>query len=319
MKTIYRIFFLIAIGNTLGAQVFLKPTIGSGSLPADASTICAIPTYTGNFNASGLQAGDTIPHFQLYDINGNAMDVLTVLQTGKPLLLIGGNYTCPIFRAKFSRINLAASTFPGQINIYVVYGVEAHPKSPDVSPYSGTNWVTGQNQNEGILYLQPTTYGGRKQMVSDMLANTNYTLSVPLIIDGPCNSWWETFGPAPNNAYLIKPNGIVYKKHGWFDNPDDIIADINALLAITKVEELSKQTGLSVYPNPVSSTVNFDLSLIKDPAEVSIYEATGKQVFSAKNVKEEILKVNTGDLARGLYIYKISTSENTVTGKLLVE
>lgn len=230
MKPVFTFLFLVM--TFVGFAQNLKPTIGLSSLPANNESVCAIPVYTGNFNASGLQAGDTIPGFRFYDRNGVSYDAQSLLQSGKPLLVIGGSYTCPVFRQKIARINQIATQFSGQLNILVVYVVEAHPKSPDVSPYSGNVWTTSDNQSEGVLYLQPTTYGARKQTLSDMLAKAAYTLSVPVVIDGPCNQWWSTFGPAPNNAYLIKPNGVIYKKHGWFDkNPDNMVSDITALLA----------------------------------------------------------------------------------------
>jgi hypothetical protein len=222
---------LLCLSGMISAQ--LKPSIGLGALPADNAAVCNIPVVSNNFNSNGFSAGDTIPHFQLFDRYGVAIDALQLLQTGKPLLLIGGSYTCPVFRQKIAKINQVAAQFAGKINIIVIYVVEAHPKSPDPSPYSGTVWTTSENQSEGILYDQPVTYGARKQVLNNMLANSSYTLSVPVAIDGPCNAWWQNFGPAPNNAYLIKPDGVIYKKHGWFDkSPENITNDITALLAI---------------------------------------------------------------------------------------
>jgi len=296
----------------------LKPSIGITSLPADATAICAIPTYTGSFTASGFQAGDTIPHFLLYDRNGMAFDVLTILQTGKPLLLIGGNYTCPIFRDKISKINSVAATYSNQINIFVVYGVEAHPKAPDFSPYSGTLWVTGENQNEPCLYLQPTTYGGRKQLINDMLANPLYTISVPVLIDGTCNTWWQNFGPAPNNAYLIKPNGVVFKKEAWFDKaPDNINTDINALLSATAIIEI-KAIGAKIYPNPASTELNFEFGDTRPNWSIIIKDALGRQIESYSNINKSVFTLNTQSYSKGLFFYELSQNGQTAKGKFMV-
>mgnify|MGYP003380305478 CR=1 FL=1 len=50
-------------------------------------------------------------------------------------------------------------------------------------------------------------------------------------VDGRCTPWWTLFGPAPNNAYLISPYGVVAAKHGWFDrSPDDMACDLENYL-----------------------------------------------------------------------------------------
>ncbi len=320
MKKRYLLIILLCIFSKTGIGQQLKPSIGLTNLPPNSSSICAIPVFTGNFNTSGYMPGDTIPHFKLYNKNGVATDVLTLLQTGKPLLLIGGNYTCPVFRQKISKINQLAATYGSQINILIVYGVEAHPKTPDTSPYSGTVWTTSENQQDNILYLQPTTYGARKQILDDMLADIRYPLSVPVLLDGPCNDWWLNFGTAPNNAYLIKPNGVIYKKHGWFDkNPNNIVTDINSLLAITGLKnELT--ADFDFYPNPANSSVSFDLSSFNaSPVSLKITDVTGKIIFEAKNIKESLYKVETQSFKKGIYFIQVAGTNISSTRKLIIE
>ena len=311
------LFAALLLGGVTGINAqTLKPGIGLSTLPADSDSVCTIPVYTGDFNSSGLQAGDTIPHFKLFDANGSATDVLTVLQTGKPLLLIAGSYTCPVFRQKIARINQVASAYGSQVSIYVIYTVEAHPNSPEPSPYSGTVWVTSENQQEGVLYLQPKTYGERKQVLSDMVANPLYALSVPVLLDGPCNEWWLNFGPAPNNAYIINPDGTVYKKHGWFDkNPDNIADDLNSLLL--SVSELPGSAP-GVYPNPASEAVTFNLESYTGTAGITILDATGKEAHSSLIEAGDKYEMNVSGLAKGFYIYKVRVSDKVITGKILI-
>ncbi|HNQ13462.1 MAG TPA: T9SS type A sorting domain-containing protein [Bacteroidia bacterium] len=229
MKQYLYLLFFIIFSNGIDAQI-LKPSIGLFSNPLLSDSICSIPIYTGSYDNSGLQKGDTVYDFTLYDINGDSINLKNELQAGKPILLIAGSYTCPVYRGKVQKINQIDSIYGNQLEVFVVYTVEAHPDI-DVSPYSGTVWTTAQNQTLGILYQQPKTYGERINVVSDMMANMVH--QVPVLIDGPCNEWWSVFGPAPNNAYLIDTNGIVFAKHGWFDKaPNNIVCDIDSLLGI---------------------------------------------------------------------------------------
>ena len=244
MLKFYSILLLLLSSFILTAQVNLKPSIGIGALPEVDAIICEIPNYLGSFETSGLQAGDTIADFNLYDLQGNNYEISSIIQDGKPLLFISSSYTCPVYRGKVNLINDLQNQYGDELNIFIIYTVEAHP-SGDISPYFGFENVGNQNIQQGILYSQPDTYGERKSIVEDMLIAM--TIDVPVLIDGVCNEWWAHFGPAPNNAYLVNPNGTVYTKHGWFDKfPNDIYCDIDNLLSNTN-EDCNNQSDIGSF------------------------------------------------------------------------
>lgn len=211
------------------AQIPLAPFIGLNALPADSTPICEIPMYPDvTPDLEGPFEGTLINDFKLYTLDGDSVQMSGLLNDRKPVLLIGCSYTCYVFRGKINKINSLKEMYGDSIKIYLVYTVEAHPVI-DFSPYFGYEVVGSDNYAEGILYRQPTTYGERKAIVSDMLANED--IEVPVLIDGPCNAWWLNFGTAPNCAFLIDPDGYVYDAENWFDKaPEDIQASINSLL-----------------------------------------------------------------------------------------
>lgn len=227
MKTIFTVLLLLTGLNTTQAQLNLKPFIGVDSLPSDTDVICDIPWYLGDFEDSGLFEGDTVHDFQLFTPDGESFHLADELTFGKPVLLINGNYTCPVFRGKIAALNQIVAEYGNQVTVRVVYTLEAHP-AIDISPYFGYVNTGTPNQNAGILYRQPVTYGERLDIIRDMLAETS--IDAPILVDGPCNPWWATFGPAPNNAYLINSEGIVAAKHAWFNRtPEDMFCDIEQL------------------------------------------------------------------------------------------
>lgn len=210
------------------AQPVLKPHIGLTAPPNLSDPICTIPVYQGNFQSSGFQEGDNVPDFTLYKTNGDSVRLRDLLLEGKPVLLVNGNYTCPVFRNKIGALNAMTNYYGPLLQVYVVYTVEAHPII-DPSPYNGQVWVTNNNIQEGVLFPQPKTYGERVALIDTML--TQYDIVPDILVDGPCNAWWSNFGPAPNNAYLIAPNGTAAAKHGWFHRtPDNMWCDIDELL-----------------------------------------------------------------------------------------
>jgi hypothetical protein len=228
MKKTLLLLFMPAL---LAAQPVLLPHIGSNIPPQNTDPICIPPVYTGEMDTSGYDEGDLVNDFTLHKTNGDSVRLRDVLANGKPVLLVAGNYTCPIFRQKLNVLNSITSYYSGALQVYIIYGIEAHP-IVDPSPYSGFVWVTSDNYSEGVLYEQPDTYGQRLEMVDSLLAN--YTVVPEILVDGPCNNWWLNYGPAPNNAYLIDTNGIVRAKHGWLHRaPDNMWCDIDSLLGTT--------------------------------------------------------------------------------------
>ncbi len=263
------LFFLL-VPSILFGQPLLKPTIGISSIPVSSDAICNIPNYLGDFNSSGLQVGDTAYDFKLYDLSGDSFVLSEKLGNGKPVLLISGSYTCPVFRGKVGVINNVVNSYGGQIDVAVIYTVEAHPT--DTSPYFGYIKVTQANQQQGILYAQPQTYGERKNICTAMLQSLPCTANVYL--DGPCNNWWQTYGPAPNNAYLIDTNGIVFSKHDWFDqHPEhDIACDIDSLLGLGSCSPVAAGGSFTIEPQnttvsgAVGSVLYTDVKLINTTA-----------------------------------------------------
>jgi hypothetical protein len=249
------VFFLISLQLPAFGQINLLPSIGVGSLPSDSDSVCYIPWYLGSFYNSGLQAGDTAYDFKLYNLNNDSLVLEEALSQSRPVLLVAGSYTCPVFRNMIPAINDVVSNYAGLLDVYVIYTLEAHPNI-DTSVYFGHVQTGTPNIQAGILYRQPSTYEQRKTVVADML--DSLAIAAPVFIDGPCNNWWNTYGPAPNNAYLIDTNGVVFSKHGWFNRyPDNIFCSIDSLLGTSSGN--CAGTGMSNYTfQMISSDTVYD-------------------------------------------------------------
>jgi hypothetical protein len=203
--------FICVYSSEVHAQIL--PGIGIDVLPNDEDPICSIPTVSSNPNGGGPIVGELVQDFNLFEVNGTPHRLSDELSEGVPVLLISGSLTCPVFRNRVPMINAMASAYQNVLKIFIVYTVEAHPTDP--SPYSGEVWITLENENNNILFPQPTTYGERKSLI-DTLTNL-YEINVPILLDGPCNNWWLNYGTGANNAFLITTSGYVFSKHDWFN------------------------------------------------------------------------------------------------------
>ena len=218
------------------AQPVLLPSIGVGQLPDDADTVCGYPMPVSpdmTFDSYSYQNGETIADFTLYDLNGDSVNMANLLSFDKAVVIVGLNYTCPYVRNKVSIYNDIQTTYGNQVTIIGIYHLEAHPDD-DFSPNSGTFGNVAANVNAGIVVDQHNTYADRKAAAQDLI--TNEGLNIPVYLDGPCNEWWSNFGPGPATGYIIKPDGTVFVRHGWFDkfaNGHDIYCDLDSLFGVT--------------------------------------------------------------------------------------
>lgn len=285
MNKHFIISLLIFCRLFVNAQINLPNFLGLSNLPNDSDTICYFQPYLGDFDSSGLAIGDTAIDFTLYDKNGLAHNLENMLNQNKPVLLISGSLTCPVFRNKIADINTIDSIYAGLIEIFVIFTIEAHPT--DISPYSGTIWITNQNQNAGILFPQPVTYGERKAL-ADTLSNY-FNLNAKILFDGTCNEWLSTYGPAPNNAYLIDTNGLIFEKQEWFNKlPDDIFCEIDSLLGIQSNNcNVASNNGSFIF-NYVNDTIAYGVE-----GQTLAVKADIINQSSTDNAVVEIIRLNS--------------------------
>lgn len=269
--------------TNLMAQVILKPSIGLTELPADSNQICEIPLRLGGgFDTLGYNISDTIPDFTLYDHSGQPFNLKSTLEIGKPVLLVVGSYTCPVFRNHLNELNELQAMFGEEVTIRIVYTVEAHPDT-DISPYYGYVNVSQQNLLEGVFYRQPTTYGERRQLVDTMLKNL--VTDVPVLIDGPCNNFWVNFQCGPNTAYLIRPDGVIFSKHGWFNQPPENMAnDINLLLGNGNGQDSA------TYDGHFQIELTDDPNVHTEPGTTAYIHATLKNSDLSSGVQIDLVK-----------------------------
>ncbi len=108
-----------------------------------------------------------------------------------------------------------SETYADRVHIVHIYVIEPHPKSPDVSPYTGTVW-----EGEYSSKHQPLTYAERLAAARDtkLLLEGNQLILIDDLVPGDDNNpVWCTYGPCPNCAYLIRQDGIVDTVETWLD------------------------------------------------------------------------------------------------------
>jgi len=73
---------------------------------------------------------------------------------------------------------------------------------------------------------------------------------------------------------------------------------------------------LTVYPNPASDFLQFDLPKDDMPASVELYNAAGQQVISQQLTDNTLM---LKDLPSGFYSYQLRRDDRVYSGKVIVE
>lgn len=318
----YRILTLILVFLTpfcLPAQVNLPWSINTPGLPADSTLIDPYTTYIDTsdlFLQSGYHAGDIVPDFTLYDTASQAITLSALLSEGKPLVLVSVSYTCPASRSSMAQVlPTLVAMYGSQVNFLLVYTMEAHPLFPDLCPYTGTVNTMMQNYQDSVLYPQAKKYFHRKTMAAAFI--NRYHPGVPVLIDGTGNEFWNNFGPAPNNAYLITATGMVFAKYGWFSRSEiQLLQDIPILLSSVGVNEQNAAPAVSLYPNPASGNTIIQTGETK-AWSYRVYDLSGKPVLSMENIATPNAELSAAELPAGMYLVEIATSEKRYQFRLV--
>lgn len=70
---------------------------------------------------------------------------------------------------------------------------------------------------------------------------------------------------------------------------------------------------IKFYPNPASTTINFELLKLVDINNVlQIYNFTGKKVFESSNLQSKI-SIELDDFYRGIYIFQLRDKSGRIT------
>lgn len=114
-------------------------------------------------------------------------------------------------------------------------------------------------------------------------------------------------------AVNIGPNSVILKVS---DGKADILQGFTIMVNNpTGIDENGVNNKYTIYPNPANHIVYFK-SYLPANIKLMIYDASGllqKEVI-AKNTNE--LEIDVSDLPKGMYLYKILTDNNIITGKL---
>lgn len=165
------------------------------------------------FTSAGVQPGQPLPQLSLVDHDGGPFD-LRGFQGTRPLVLVTCSLTCNVARRQAKAVAELRQRHGDQVAVLLVYTIEAHPNG-EACPYTDTEWVPPQNQQDDVLLAQPTTLTDRLALARRYARD--WSCGVRVVVDPMANdAWWE-LGRAPNLCLVVDAEGLVRARSGWFD------------------------------------------------------------------------------------------------------
>ncbi|HET8810315.1 MAG TPA: PQQ-dependent sugar dehydrogenase [Flavobacteriaceae bacterium] len=167
---------------------------------------------------------------------------------------------------------------------------------------SGNCSVTGGFVYRGSVYTDILGLYFFADYCSGMIGTIDASGNV--INHGNYNGNWVSFGKdSTGELYIIDIGGSIYKIEG----------------GVMSTENFSNADAFSIFPNPASEKVSFQLKNGTFTA-IKIYDLLGKIVFSKKNISSAEKTISIAGLENGIYLVEINTKEEgSAVKKLVVE
>jgi hypothetical protein len=122
------------------------------------------------------------------------------------------------------------------------------------------------------------------------------------------NTWVD---PTVTTIYILN----AYSFSDCFAT-DSVTVTVNPCTGITEHNELE---ALVIYPNPVGEQFEIQLNGYRSQVQVRLFDAQGREVYSATSDPAEKAIVNVANIARGLYLLKVSDGETQRIARVIVQ
>ena len=114
---------------------------------------------------------------------------------------------------------------------------------------------------------------------------------------------------------VTKPNTTFDIVNEWDSYPQDTVDDIGTHSTVLSVNTF-ENSGFTLFPNPVTSTLFITNTLGNEILSISIFNSIGKRVFITQQISKEL---DIQFLSKGIYFIKISTENGIFATKFLKE
>ncbi len=180
--------------------------------PATAPSSKATPTQPAA-PAAGLavsegdltRVGEPAPEITLRDLKGKPTPLRQLVKT-RPLVVVNGSYTSPIFRERVRDLRELRRSLGPRADVCVVYVAEAHPAG---------EWDVERNRDAGISVTAHDTLEARTAAAEK--ARKQLDIDLPIFVDELSDAYLKSVHTRPNAAVVLRRDGSVAFFQNWFE------------------------------------------------------------------------------------------------------
>jgi hypothetical protein len=105
-------------------------------------------------------------------------------------------------------------------------------------------------------------------------------------------------------------NSLTIDKHGnkWVGTNGGFLIYKKGGVNLSTNSERFKERPISVYPNPFDEAFEMDFGVQLPDAEISIFDLTGRKVYSTHVTNSQKIWIPARNLKSGLYFYQVKSS-----------
>ena len=124
--------------------------------------------------------------------------------------------------------------------------------------------------------------------------------------------------PTLDSVYVVNSNAVYVKFLS--DNADAGTGwEIEWIDNVNINEKEAGFGAIKVYPNPANSILNVEVNTINgEDADLMLYNVLGERVANTSTTDARA-SINVDNLAKGMYLLKITTSQGSTTKKVTIQ
>lgn len=203
----------------------------------------------------GPKPGEAAPDFTLKTPDGKSTVKLSSFRDRKPVVLIFGSWSCPLFRDQVPALEKLAKEYKDCVEFLVVYTREAHPATETEGR------MHERNVEEGVAVDAAKTEKDREAAATTCASKMK--LSIPVVLDGMDDAVSRAYASWPDRFYVIGEDGKVFFRT-WHADSCRAVDVANALKELVKPAKEAAKDGAkdgaepaqpAPEPAPVSKSV----------------------------------------------------------------
>lgn len=142
----------------------------------------------------------------------------------------------------------------------------------------------------------------------------------PEVVDAVGSNGYVQFKIKPRPGFAVG-DIIPNTAEIYFDyNPAIVTNTFNTEFVETLGNNKFNNTTIGLYPNPAKESFTISNTGAEEIAQISIYEVSGKKVFSQTKSFDTLTTITISDFAKGIYLVEIiSKNKAKLTKKLIIE